>query len=535
MTISLRARMVLTYSLFACAFIALLSFATSRFASGQFAGFVSDSADEQSRRVAFAIAEQYSPETGFFDVAALRAVAASYARQGFLVTVVGADGSVLWESRDDGYRAALRVVPGDAPAGERLSRDGAERLAAGRLAALRGLPGAAGEGGFEIRVGGGFAEAGGSLEGVGSAGAAGSAEAGGGARLRGRAGAPSPGALRAQAFPITHGFREVGLVIVESGAPYLLDENQAAFIGSIRRFLLWAGVAFALLGVVVSALLAGALSEPMLKAARAARRIADGDWSARVPERRRTREAAELSRSLNHLAATLEDGDRRQKRLTTDVAHELRTPLATLRGNMEAMIDGVWEPTGERLASCHEEIMRLSRLVEDLGRLSVLERGDLALSLGEFDLGALLSDAAGRFEQAASGKGVALSVGAAGAMPIVADRDRLAQVFANLLSNAVKYTDSGEIAVRAREESPSEYAVAVSDTGIGVPADELPLVFERFFRSDKSRSRATGGAGIGLTIAAAIASAHGGRIEAASENGRGSVFTVFLPKAGAPS
>jgi len=544
MTISLRGRMVLTYSLFICAFIALLSFVINRFASEQFLGFVSDSADAQSRQLAFSIAEQYSPETGIFDIAALRAVAMSYARQGFAVTVQAADGAVLWET---GHMRGHAPAGAGMPAGEPGYGGGPERMlfwgqAPGRGAEASSGDGA-GEGGAEaLSWGHGRGPAwrlgmrgdpqmrGGEFGGEPPAHLAFPGYPGGRIRVRGRPGfGDGP---RAQAFPITHGARNVGMVIVETSAPYFLDDNQFAFITALNRFLAWAGVAFALLSVAITALLAGALSRPILGAAGAAMRIAGGDWSARVCERHSTREIGELSRALNHLAATLEEGDRRQRRLSADVAHELRTPLATLQGSMEAMIDGVWEASPERLASCHEEITRLSRLAGDLGRLSILEGGPQALSLSRFDLGALLAGVVGQFEPAALEKGISIVLSAAGEFPVCADRDRLKQVFANLLSNAVKYTDSG--GVSASEAAWGRYAVSVADTGIGIPPGELSLVFERFFRSDKSRSRATGGAGIGLAIAAAIASAHGGGIEAASGNGRGSVFTVFLPAAGGP-
>jgi len=479
-TVKLRDRMVLTYSLLVCVFVVLLSVVTDRFASTLFLGFVSDSADQQSWQVAASVARQFSGEAGAFDLAALRAVAQNHAREGFFVTVEDSEGNVVLDARfwDVGF------LPG---MGSRIPPPG-----------------------------------------------------GGGWFSRGRGGSlpsgdPSGSRYRGLSFPMTYGGEPIGRVIVETRAPFLLDGSQAAFIASLQNFLLWIGGAFALSGVVITAVLAGTLSRPILKAAGAAMRIADGEWSARVPEGQRTREVSELSRSINHLAATLERGDIWQKRLTTDVAHELRTPLATLQGNMEAMIDGVWEPSPERLASCHEEITRLSRLVADLGRLSLLERKDIAISRAELDLRALLEGAVGQFEGEARGKGVALSLAPrAPGFPrepaVDADRDRLKQVFVNLLSNAIKYTDSGggvEVVLRGGADSCS---VTVSDTGIGIPAEELPHVFDRFFRSDRSRSRETGGAGIGLTIASAIVSAHGGRMEVSSEPGRGSVFTVFLPR-----
>ncbi|MCL2557839.1 MAG: ATP-binding protein, partial [Treponema sp.] len=335
------------------------------------------------------------------------------------------------------------------------------------------------------------------------------------------------GRYRRLEFPIEYDGIPVGRVLVETSAPFFLDESQAAFAGSLRALILVAGIVLAALSAAIAAILSGALSRPILQASGAALKIAGGDWSARVPEGQRTRELGELSRSINHLARALDEGDRRQKRLTSDVAHELRTPLAALQGNVEAMMDGLWEPSPERLASCHEEIRRLSSLVGDLGRLSMIEREGPELSLARLDLGALLADVAGQFERSARAKGVSLEPDLCEA-PIIADSDKLRQVFVNLLSNAVKYTDRGRITVALRREG-ARYVATVGDTGAGISPEDMPHVFERFFRADRSRSRATGGAGIGLAIAAAIAEAHGGRIEARSELGRGSEFAVFLP------
>jgi len=487
MTISLRNRMVLTYSLFVCVFILLLSFVINQFALWLFQGFVRDSADEQSRQAAVLVSEQYSPETGRFDLAALRAIAMNHARQGFFLTIEDVEGIVLvgelaelifapWEL-DDGF-------DGTPPWAREQESGGSPPWAQSRQMNLRVQSRHSAAGDYD--------------------------------------------GLRRQVFPIAYNTQNIGQVIVETRAHYLFNENQFAFVTSLNRFLLWIGMVFGLLSVVITAFLAGTLSKPILKAANTAIRIADGDWSTRIPEEHRTREIGELSRSLNHLAAALEDGDRQQKQLTTDVAHELRTPLATLQGNMEAMIDGVWEPSPERIASCHEEIVRLSKLVEDLGRLSILERKGIILSRTEFDLRALLAVVVNQAEPAAMKKGISVSLEAENS-PILADYDRLKQVFVNILSNAVKYTDKGSVTVAVKYIA-AEYAVLVSDTGNGIPSGDLPYVFQRFFRSDKSRNRATGGAGIGLTIAQTIVSAHGGRIEVSSEIGHGSIFSIFLPK-----
>jgi signal transduction histidine kinase len=194
------------------------------------------------------------------------------------------------------------------------------------------------------------------------------------------------------------------------------------------------------------------------------------------------------------------------------------------------MIDGVWEPTAERLSSAYEEIVRLNKLVEDLNSLSILEQKNIVLHKTEFDLAKLASAAAERFRPAAQEKGLTITVADCGAVMVNGDYDRLTQVFVNLIANAVKYTAQGGVAVTITETQDFCEA-AVADTGIGLEEDELDRVFERFYRSDKSRSRsgAEAGAGIGLSIAQTIAAAHGGRIRAERRSGGGSVFTLRLP------
>jgi len=218
----------------------------------------------------------------------------------------------------------------------------------------------------------------------------------------------------------------------------------------------------------------------------------------------------------------LREMGRRQKQITSDVAHELRTPLSCLKGSIEGLIDGVWEPTKERLQSCDEEIDRLSKLVSDLSLLTDFDWENIKLEKTEFDLAGLIEKTAEGFKAAAAQKGLSLLTQTE-SRQITADYDRLKQALVNLLANALCYTDGGAITVgnRGRE-------IFVSDTGIGIEGADLPHIFDRFYRADSSRSRSSGGAGVGLAIAKAIVRAHGGAISAKSESGKGSVFTIAL-------
>jgi signal transduction histidine kinase len=340
------------------------------------------------------------------------------------------------------------------------------------------------------------------------------------------------GALQTNQFPLSYRGSPVGHLSIETFGPFFYNESESAFLAGLNRFFLASGSIFIALSILLSFFLAAQISRPVLKAAEAARRIAGGALSVRVPDRYRTREISELSRSVNDLAAALENGERWQKQLTADIAHELRTPLTCLLGNMEAMIDGVWEPTAERLSSAYEEIVRLNKLVEDLNLLSILEQKNIILHKTEFDIVKAVAAVAERFRPAAQEKGITISVETQGAVMMHGDYDRLTQVFTNLISNAVRYTDRGGIVI-AIGETQDFCEVAVADTGIGLGEEETDRVFERFYRSDKSRGRAESpgsGAGIGLSIAQAIASAHGGRIRAGRQKSGGSVFTLRLPR-----
>jgi signal transduction histidine kinase len=245
-----------------------------------------------------------------------------------------------------------------------------------------------------------------------------------------------------------------------------------------------------------------------------------------------------IAAAVNDLSQGLHRQETLRRRLTADMAHELRTPLATLQSHLEALLDGVWQPSAERLTGLHEEILRINRLVADLENLARYEGDARSLHRCDLDLNALVEGIVRNHEPQFHAKGVCLqyrplaagrAVEPAERRPVSADPDRLSQAVINLLNNALKFTPAGgrvEVAVRG---GPEESEIRVADNGIGIGPEDLPRVFERFYRADSSRSRATGGSGIGLSIAKAIVEAHGGTITAASRPGRGSEFRIRLP------
>jgi len=310
-------------------------------------------------------------------------------------------------------------------------------------------------------------------------------------------------------YPVLFSGTRVGSVRVGNFTGAHLSPEDAAFRRSLRRGVPAASAVGVLAAVVLSLFLSRRLSRPLRRTTDLAERLRRGELSVRIRERFGTNELDSLADALNFLAQSLEEQEKLRRQLTRDVSHELRTPLNALNALVEACLDGVMEPTPERLEDCREEIARLVTLTRDLERLSDLEGDVLTLSAERLDLA----------EAARAEEGIFVS----------ADGDKLRQTLVNLLANAVEYTPpGGSITVRAGRDG-NRTRLVVSDTGIGMAPEELPRIFERFYRVDRSRSRSSGGSGIGLAIVDRIAAAHGWKILAESEPGRGSVFTVEFP------
>ncbi len=338
----------------------------------------------------------------------------------------------------------------------------------------------------------------------------------------------SAGGFVSHTYDIASNNEKVGAVSITYYGPYFFGESEYRFQSALNSVLLYIG-AFALAcSVVVGFLLARRISRPITKTAGIAKEIARGNYEIRFESDTKTRELNDLVHAINALADALGEQERLRKRLTADVSHELRTPLTTVGAHLEAMMEGIWEPTPERLKSCHEEILRLNTLAEDLGSLAKIEGEPAPLRKVPTDLLELVRSVS--TAQEAEWKKKRLSLQIAGNSTVIqADPDRLRQVIANLLSNAIKYTqENGHIRILVKDE-PESGVIVMEDDGIGIPKDELELIFERFYRTDQSRARKTGGAGIGLAIVKSIVTAHGGTVRAQSGE-KGSVFTVTLPK-----
>jgi signal transduction histidine kinase len=330
-------------------------------------------------------------------------------------------------------------------------------------------------------------------------------------------------------------FQTVGSVEIGYYGPFFYTDTDLAFINTLNRILLGVTVCTLLVALVVGVAMARSVSAPISRVIETTGRIAEGRYEQRVEHRTDIKELHQLTGAINGLADSLQKQELLRKRLSADVAHELRTPLATVQSHLEAMIDGIWAADPSRLKSCHEEILRLSRMVQDLHKLSKYEGEDLKLERTRFDLGELARAIVLNFEHEFKNKSVALELRTGPIpAPVLADRDKLSQVLVNLLANALKFTPAGGRVEMVIAPQQRGVQMVLRDTGIGIAAADLPNIFERFYRADPSRNRLSGGSGIGLAIVKAIVDAHQGTVTVESQPGRGSTFTVFIPAAPSP-
>ncbi|MDE3077110.1 MAG: HAMP domain-containing protein [Chloroflexota bacterium] len=305
-----------------------------------------------------------------------------------------------------------------------------------------------------------------------------------------------------------------------------------AFRAALLQGLLVAGTAALAAALMVSGFVSHRIVQPVRRLAAASDRLARGHYAERVPVGGGD-ELDELANSFNEMAGALEGTEHRRLELIGDVAHELRTPVATLQGNLEGLLDGVVEPSERTWAKLQDEVGRLRRLIDDLQELSRAEARQIPLHLQPVSPQGIAHAAVERLTGQFEEKGLEFSVDAPAGLPaVLADRDRAIQVLTNLLTNALRYTPAPGSVRLTVERSGESVQFRVADSGVGISAEDLPHVFERFYRVDKSRSRMLGGSGIGLTIAGALVQAMGGRIWAESSgHGRGSTFGFTLPVA----
>ncbi|MBO1265565.1 ATP-binding protein [Proteiniclasticum sp. SCR006] len=306
------------------------------------------------------------------------------------------------------------------------------------------------------------------------------------------------------------------------------------FLLTINFIYLLSAVISLIIGMLLRNRIKGIFLRPIYAIQDNARRIEEGEYQLVENVNTDTVELDELAGSIKKMALRLQNQEILRRRLTADIAHELRTPLSTVNSHLEAFIDGVWEPTPERLVLLQDEIRRLTSLIRDLGDLSYMESGEIRLAMSKVNLTELITNIMDGFEPLFLSDGKILLDDLAKDVFVYGDSDRLNQVLVNILSNALKYTDEGDSVEVVLREKKKTAEIIIKDNGIGIEKKDIPYVFERFYRSDLSRNRSTGGKGIGLTITRSLVEAHQGTIEVESESGKGTTMTIILPLYTAP-
>ena len=312
---------------------------------------------------------------------------------------------------------------------------------------------------------------------------------------------------------------------------HVMQVPTEALVGRVNRAVLLATIAASGAAFGLALFLVRTIAAPLGRVAAAARAVAAGDLNARAPTGG-PRELTETATALNQMAATLAHQDALRRSMLADVTHELRTPLTVMQGQIEALVDGIFPATPEHLAPLHDQTLHLARLVEDLRTLAHADADQLALERAPTALQPLARDLLRSVEPSARQKGIRLASEIPHDLPLLdADAVRLRQVLGNLLANALRHTPAGgQIRLSARAEG-EDVVLTLNDTGSGIPREDVPHVFERFYRTDRSRSRDTGGSGLGLAIARRLTDAHGGTIALESEVGRGTMVSLRWPRA----
>jgi len=331
----------------------------------------------------------------------------------------------------------------------------------------------------------------------------------------------------------------IPLMSSDTIAGYLLpregDQQENAqfedrFMSHITSASVYAAAISGIAALALAILLAYFLVKPVNILVKAAEKIAGGDLSHRV-DIRQPKELVRLGNTFNQMALSLEEADRKRKNLSADIAHELRTPLAVQRAQLEAQLDGVYPINKKNTVIVLSQNELLSRLVEDLRTLTLTDSGELELNLHPLDMGKLIGKVAGLFSAKAREKQIEMVTELEECEPVLADEERVQQVLNNLLQNAMRHTpEKGTIYLKLSSRD-NQAVITVRDTGAGIPEDSLPYIFDRFYRAERSRSREEGGSGLGLAIARNLAEAQGGSLSASNHPGGGAVFELKLPLA----
>jgi len=320
----------------------------------------------------------------------------------------------------------------------------------------------------------------------------------------------------------------VGKVMILRDKPSQFKNIEQNFIESFRNSIILGSLLTIIIAVLLSLILSRHITKPLEQLMEGIQRVRSGDKTNRIKIETKD-EFEKIGSAFNEMTEQLRKNEEARRNLVADVAHELRTPLSVLQGQLELIQDGVLPLNQENTAKLNDEVIRLSRLVNDLQQVSLAEAGKLPLKLSETNISELINDVIFNFQFLAEEKGIKIIYNAQVNREIKIDRDRIKQVLINLIGNALKSTgENGKIVITA-EERDDRLIVSVQDTGIGIAKEHLPYIFDRFYRTDTGRNREAGGSGLGLAITKGYVEAHNGTITVESELGKGTTFTVSLP------
>ncbi len=332
--------------------------------------------------------------------------------------------------------------------------------------------------------------------------------------------------LLASALSISRGGQRIGWLLFAQPVGNTLEGQ---FFDRVNRWLLWSGLGTGAIALLLAFFLARQITAPVRRLTQAAHNMSSGDLRQRVDVSNRD-ELGELAGAFNHMAERLELNEQQRRLMMADIAHELRNPLTVMQGKLEGLMDGVLPLDQEQVGTVYDQTLLLSRLVDDLRLLSLAQAGQLPLEKAEVDMGSLVSRVVDDFRPLAQDRSVTLDAKLnSQSLEATVDSQRMGQVLSNLLSNAVRHTGEDTAVTVEVAQVNGSVQVAVADGGPGIGPEDLPYVFERFYRVDRSRSREGGGSGLGLAIAKEVVEAHGGSIWVESSRERGAVFTFQVP------
>ncbi|MDW7670954.1 MAG: HAMP domain-containing sensor histidine kinase [Bacillota bacterium] len=342
----------------------------------------------------------------------------------------------------------------------------------------------------------------------------------------------TPGAsdsYRTSVYELNHDGRLVGMLEIGIDGPFSPTERDLSFLDGINQSIWMAAVLALALAGFAGWILSRRMLSPLNRLALAAHDISRGILNPSFTIDSQVTEWQELAAALAGLSASLQAQESLRIRLTSDISHELRTPLSVLQSHLEAFEDGIWEPTPARLSICRQETERLTQMVVQLQQLASLESADSPLHPESFNLTQELENLCQSMHPSFEQKNIQFQWNLTGSIQIMADKEKVHRMTTNLLTNAMKYTNAGGQVTLRLQRLDQGTEIIVSDTGMGIAAKDLPHIFERFYRTDESRTRRSGGAGIGLAIVKSFAEAHGGHVAVESRMGKGTTFRVWLP------